>query len=408
MDKNYSLDLSTISKELTLLLAVLGNENNGKKLSIKNELFTDINWDEFLQLTRHHRVYPLVYSKIKYIEEELIPSHVIQILYQEYKKNTYQMLQLSGEMDLISKLFNENEIRLLFLKGPVIAEEIYGDISLRTSKDLDILISKGDLKKVEKILLNQGYEREEVPATLYDWKWSKHHESYFHTQKKIQIEIHWRLHPAPTKEPSFNELWERKRISLLTNYPVYYLGDEDLFLFLVAHGARHGWFRLRWLVDIDKMIRKRIITRKNGLFKNNQLNYLGRQAIVLSFQLLNTPINEEVQSLTEGKRTRKLAQLTIVYIIEMGRIHFNESKDLLTTYQKHQPHTIKSKLEKSFVLNLYQFSIKSNLQKFVMFIQLLYPSSADVKTLKLPKPLHFLYFPLRPFLWAWRITRKTV
>ena len=40
---------------------------------------------------------------------------------QKCKKNTFQMLHLSGEMEQISKLFNENEIRTLVLKGPVLA-----------------------------------------------------------------------------------------------------------------------------------------------------------------------------------------------------------------------------------------------------------------------------------------------
>ena len=43
-------------------------------------------------------------------------------------------------MEQVSKLFNENKINLLILKGPVLAVDLYGDISLRTSSDLDILI----------------------------------------------------------------------------------------------------------------------------------------------------------------------------------------------------------------------------------------------------------------------------
>ena len=72
----------------------------------------------------------------------------------------------------------------------------------------------------------------------------------FHPTKQIKLEIHWRLNPGPGKEPGFEELWKRKRKSTLTSNSVYMLGEEDLFLFLVSHGARHGWSRLRWLVDI--------------------------------------------------------------------------------------------------------------------------------------------------------------
>ena len=36
----------------------------------------------------------------------------------------------------------------------------------------------------------------------------------------------------------------------------------------------------------------------------------------------------------------------------------------------------------------------------------LYPYPEDAEILPLPKYLQFLYFPLRPFLWAWRKTMK--
>ena len=157
MDNHYSLDLSNIPKELKLLLEIIKMENEIEGL-FKNESFTDIDWELFLQLAKHHRVYPILYSKIKEIDG--IPSHVVQTLHQEYKKNTFQMLTLSGEMEQVSKLFTDNEVPLLFLKGPVIAADLYGDISLRTSKDLDILISLNDLEKVEKLLLSLGYEKE--------------------------------------------------------------------------------------------------------------------------------------------------------------------------------------------------------------------------------------------------------
>ena len=88
----------------------------------------------------------------------------------------------------------------------------------------------------------------------------------FHPQKKIKLEVHWRLNPGPAKDQALMILWERKRISSLTSSPVYFLGREDLFLFLVSHGARHGWSRLRWLVDINQIVKQELIGR-------NSINY---------------------------------------------------------------------------------------------------------------------------------------
>lgn len=394
MKYNYGLDLKLMPKELTLLLEILKTNNEDNIWLNNNDLFIDINWDQFLQLAMYHRVYPLIYLKFKNKESKLIPQYVIQTLYDEYKKNTFQMLKLSGEMERLSELFKGNNIRLLFLKGPVIAKDLYGDISLRTSRDLDVLIPINDLDKSEAFLLNLGYERKEVPTPF--WKIRNHHVTYFHPHKRITLEIHWRLHPQSINEPSFDELWRRKRISNLTSYPIHFLGNEDLFLYLVAHGARHGWFRLRWLLDISQILNNKMTTERNvkTLKKydyrhlGGRINYLG-QALILVSVLFHTPVNHKMHSVTESIGSRKLAKKTLTYIS-----------------QRAQCNTIMS--EEDFAKNQerYLFTMKSNLQKFIFILKLFYPNPKDAEALMLPKSLRFLYIPLRPFLWAMRKKRK--
>lgn len=254
MDNNFSLNVSQIPMELKLIMEILKMEDEKHDLADLKGWLKNTNWELFLELTMHHRVYPLLFSKFKKIDKNVIPPYVVQTIKHAYMMNTYQMLHFSGEMEQVCKLFDNNKIRLLFLKGPVLGEDLYGDVSLRTSGDLDFLISINDLEKAEILLSNLGYEKEDyIQTVLNDWKWRHHHVTYFHSQKKIKLEIHWRQNPGPGREKSFNDLWERKRISSLTSYPVYYLGREDLFLFLVCHGARHGWSRLRWLLDINQL-----------------------------------------------------------------------------------------------------------------------------------------------------------
>lgn len=392
-NNDFSLHVECIPKELQLLLEMLKIQDGNTVLSNSNELFTNIDWGAFLKLAMHHRVYPLIYLKMKEIDEKSIPPYVIQTLYLQFKKNTFQMLHLSAEMEQVSKLFTENEIRTLFLKGPILAHDLYGDISLRTSCDLDMLIPIYQLEKAETLLLEQGYVKDDyIQTILNDWKWRHHHITFFHPQKQIKLEIHWRLNPGPGKEPSFEQLWERKRKSTLTSYPIYLLGSEDLFLFLVTHGARHGWSRLRWLVDINQIVRQSLDwVEINRLLKKYHFLSLGGQALTLASQLLNTTIIKEMMGLTNKKRSRQLAQDTLFYFKQMVNLHADSVPEEVTIY-----HT------------RYLFSLMSNQQKFLFIMSYLYPYPIDAKTLPLPKPLHFLYFPLRPFLCFWRKTRKHV
>jgi hypothetical protein len=391
MGNDVHLDVAVLSKELRLLLLLLKRENENDMFSSLQDLITNINWDVFLQLTRHHRVSPYMYTKLKEIGGKWIPPYVIQKVYHEYQKNTFHMLHLSGEMGNLCKLLTENKIHVLLLKGPSLAVDLYGDLSRRTSSDLDMLISIDNLNRVHELLLEHDYVKDDYFSTvLNEWRWRHHHVTYYHSQKGIKLEIHWRLNPGPSSEPSFYELWERKRRSTLTGYPIYMLGNEDLFLFLVSHGARHGWSRLRWLVDIDRILSRNIDWIKLKVFlKRHQFSHVGGQALILSSELLSTPLHPEMRTLTDGIRPKRLAQDALFYIKQMVNLHIEPLPDDVAKYHKRH----------LFLLMSYQ-------QRLLYILSFLYPYPMDVETLPLPKNLHFLYFPLRPFLWAWRKIRK--
>ena len=391
MENNLSLNMTRIPNELKLILEIIKHEDSKSLQTVILEEYHDVNWKQLLELAVHHRLYPLLYGKLKQLSNDLIPQDLLQSLNGLYRRNTFHMLHLSREMEQICKVFNENHINSIVLKGPVLAIDLYGDLSLRTSADLDILIPIAELDKVDQILTGLGFKKDDyIETVLNDWTWRHHHFTYVHPQKGVKCEIHWRLHPGPGKEPSFNELWSRKRISSLTSYPIYYLGREDLFLFLVAHGARHGWSRLRWLTDIDKLLKQELnwIFLRQLLTKYHYL-HIGGQAIILSSQFLKTNITKEMKSLKLSGRPNKLAQEAVFYCEKMINLHTDPVPDDVSRY--HKRHLI---------------SLMSNHQKILFVLSLLHPYPTDAKTLPLPKYLHFLYYPLRPFLWIWRKTRK--
>ncbi|MBG9814526.1 hypothetical protein ABD68_24105 [Bacillus endophyticus] len=400
MERNGEFDLSLLPRELKVMLHIL-NHREGSLVLEQN-----IDWDYFLQLVMHHRIYPLVYAKLKELRDPAVPSFVMEMLKREYQKNTFSMLHLSAEMERVSKLFSEQNIKLLFLKGPPIAHDIYGDISLRTSKDLDVLIQFEDVKKAEDVLIELGYEREDRFFSLAnEWKWLHHHIIYFHPQKKIQVEIHWRSQPFPMQQPTFNELWERRRKSKLTSSPVYLLGEEDLFIFLIAHGTRHGWFRLRWLADVDYMMRrKQPFKNVKQLRSRKQFNLVG-QALLVSTAFFETPIPEEAKSIIEERRARELAKLAAPCMIEISQ-HYIQME--IERKETHKGSIISLFLSK--LLNLkniifqhsYLYEIRTVSQRLLQVVRFVYPKPHEEDQLRLPKALKILYFPLRPYLWMKR------
>lgn len=386
MDTQINLDLTHIPLELKVILEIL-KKTDDEFLEINKE---EINWTLFVEQALHHRIYPLLYSILKK-NKDFVPTEIFQTLHHYFRMNTFQMLNLTSEMKKVSELLTNNQIRVLFLKGPILGADLYGDISLRTSNDLDFLVPLHDLEKAEQLLLKNGYIKDDYfDSVLSDWKWRHHHITFIHPEKNIKLEVHWRLNPGPGKEPNFNQLWERKSISSIMRYPIFILGKEDLFYFLVKHGARHGWSRLRWLIDIDQIVQKNINWVKlNQLLKEYHDLHIGGQAIILSSQLLGTIISEEMKSFIQGKRAAHLAQESIFYLERMVNLHTEPVLEDISNY--HQRHL---------------YSLMSTYQKCIYVFSMLYPYPSDVETLPLPKKIHFLYFPLRPFLCVWRKTRK--
>lgn len=382
MDNNFRLDSAPFSDELNLLLSIMRSD----QVEI-----TEIDWDRFLDLARHHRVYSILYNHLRKTDDVRIPPQVRQALKREYQSNTFDMLRLSAQMEGLCTLFSDTGIRAIVLKGPVLAADLYGDVSLRTSRDLDILIPMQDLDQVEEFLKGQGYLKEEEYKTiLNDWKWRHHHVTFIHKKTRVTLEIHWRLGPGPGKEPGFDELWERRRISTITSNPVYYLGREDLFLFLASHGARHGWSRLRWLADIDRILRQNLdFPKLYQLLKEFRQLHIGGQALILAKQLLHTPLTMDLESMTESKCAKQVANDALFYICQIINLHTPPLPEHVSNYHKR-----------------HLFSLMPTQHKILFVMSFFYPYPEDAETLPLPKQLQFLYFPLRPVLWAWRKTLK--
>jgi hypothetical protein len=386
MDKNNGLDLAEVPRELKVQLGVLRKD-------AKVDCFEGLNWDLFIDLALHHRTFPVLYPELKKLQEGTIPDNVMKALESQYRQNTFRMLQLCAEMEQVSNLFSKNEINLIVLKGPVLASDLYGDLSRRTCGDLDVLVPIGDLPRAEDLLLQEGYRKDDyIHSVLGDWKWRHHHVTFFHETKPIKLEIHWRLNPGPGVEPAFNELWARKRVSSLTKTPVYYLGREDLCTFLVSHGARHGWSRLRWLMDISQMTQQEMDwSQIISMFEKYSSRDVAGQALILASELLGSTLPNGTEQLLTSTKAKHLAQDAIFYIKKMVNLHTDPVPEEVAVFHKE-----------------HLFSLMSKKQKALFILSFLYPYPEDAETLPLPKEFHLLYFPLRPFLWGWRKTRRQV
>lgn len=172
----------------------------------------------------------------------------------------FRNLALAAELVKLTSSLRERGINVLAYKGPVLAQQLYGDATLRQFRDLDLLIAPGDVLRTAEALRRLGYEDIEP---FSPWLLRKHVASQCEWQMRgahsgTVIELHWALFPRYASfDLSFDELHRASVAIALAGEPVRTPGLDDLALALSAHGAKHFWCRLGWLVDFALVMRNR-------------------------------------------------------------------------------------------------------------------------------------------------------
>lgn len=167
-------------------------------------------------------------------------------------------LEMVRELARLADILDEANIPFTCLKGPLLSLLIYDDPTVRISRDLDILIDKKDVERVYSVLLSKGYTLGfgmHWPAKNPQKRFFMqhiHHVSFNSPETGALIEMHWKLMVLP---PVSQRKVERVVAKNLAAYgyggrTLQMLSMELTLLFLILHGAKHGWQRLKWLIDI--------------------------------------------------------------------------------------------------------------------------------------------------------------
>ncbi|MGA3035088.1 MAG: nucleotidyltransferase family protein [Terracidiphilus sp.] len=142
--------------------------------------------------------------------------------------------------------FHRVDLPVIALKGPCLAERIYGDASLRTCYDLDLLVRRADLARAEQLLTDIGFSPNSH-ADDYHRPWNR---------KGINLELHHNVENPRAFEFDMEAVWSRAQISRFRDAPVWLLAPPDELLYLCLHGVRHRFERLCLILDLALAFRR--------------------------------------------------------------------------------------------------------------------------------------------------------
>jgi hypothetical protein len=215
-----------------------------------------IDWGKLLALADQHCVRPLLLRSLKAVCWDAVPPSVRLELEGFCKSNAQKNLLLAGELLRLLRRFNENELPVVAFKGPVLAEAVYGDLSLREFCDLDLLIRVQDLTKAEDILLACAYTAQ-FPDRDYRTAFLSYQGQYAFRREQSYVDLHWQFSWDGVVFPlRAAEVWPRLIEETIAGRTVPSLAHDDQALFLAAHGTKEIWRRLLWLCDFAEFLRR--------------------------------------------------------------------------------------------------------------------------------------------------------
>jgi hypothetical protein len=142
--------------------------------------------------------------------------------------------------------FHGAGLRVIALKGPCLAERLYGNAALRTCHDLDLLVRGSDLAHAERLLTELGFQ----PNGLRD----DYHRPW--SRQALNLELHHNVENPRAFEFDLDAAWSRATPAEFHGAAVYLFAPSDELLYLCLHSVRHRFERLSLILDLALAFRR--------------------------------------------------------------------------------------------------------------------------------------------------------
>jgi DNA-binding transcriptional ArsR family regulator len=207
-------------------------------------------WDGWMALAGRNRLLPVVTRTLHGMEG--VPAEVRDRLRAASERNAGEALRLSAELRRLLSALEAEGVRAVAYKGPALAVRAYGDPGLRTYSDLDLLVSPAQVDAALAVLRVAGYESSYAFTPAQNRRFRAVDGDYplHHPVTGALVEVHAQVSSARfrVRLPT-DVLMRRAQPVAVGGGTVRALADDDLFLALCVHGAKHRWARLEWLVS---------------------------------------------------------------------------------------------------------------------------------------------------------------
>ena len=221
-------------------------------------------WDEFLGVTKHHKLGPLVFEALDRVRPAGVPVEVMTALREVARANAFEAARAAGEVQRIAAAFSGSGMGLATLKGLGLSQMVFGSANARSVGDLDVLVEARDaaekLPRQMELLAGLGYEcinpavrltRRRARAYVRYWKDA----TFRNVTTGFELDLHWRLFNHARH--GANRMLRGARYETVTvlGVPMRVLRVREQFVYCAAHGMLDAWTYLKGLADVAGFLR---------------------------------------------------------------------------------------------------------------------------------------------------------
>jgi hypothetical protein len=217
-----------------------------------------LDWTRIFKIAYRNAATPLLCRNLLSTFAGALRVEVYNDLSSTYHQHVRGNMRATSKLLTVIEEFRASHISILPLKGPLLAFQAYGEVSLRQFVDLDVLIRPDDLGASIEVLKRCGYSPVTSATWLQKTSWNisdKKDIVFLSDDESPPLELHWKLSGSHFSLPIEQErLWARAATTVIGGRQIQTLSFNDLVVYLCLHGSRHGWERLGWISDINELI----------------------------------------------------------------------------------------------------------------------------------------------------------
>lgn len=341
-------------------------------------------WSEFPRLARRHHLAPLCEESLR--NAGIAPPDELIAHAQQLRRRA---LRMAGEAFRLIGLLEQAGCTAVPIKGALLSDRLFGDLALRHSVDIDLLVNWSDFRRAVETLRSQGYTLLGQQPPWDDWRighWRAMAKdvALVDPQGTMTIELHHRLKDPASLLPGLG-MADATETAKLAGREARAFGQADLFAYLCVHAATSFWERLKWLADIRALLAGKDLAEIAALQRHSE--QLGTErctalGLLLCHRLWGQPIPEEIARWPE--HAPWLADLERASLAAL-----------------HAPIRNRSSLASSLDRRRLRELRSDRAYRQSMWREFLYDREL-LETVYLPRPLRALYFPLRVLLFLRR------